>query len=198
MELKKIIESILFASNSTITIKQLHSLFPELERPKIKDIEQACELLKRDYQDHAIELKMLATGYRFQVRAEFSPWITRLLEEKPPKYSRALLETLSIIVYHQPVTRGDIEDIRGVSVSSQMMNTLLDREWVEIIGQKNVPGRPALYGSTHQFLDYFNVSSIEQLPSLDELKEWDETQIHSQLLQKDTSDQQTKKTTNTQ
>lgn len=189
MELKKITEALLFAANQTMTAGQLQKLFPELERPAIKEIDLACESLMLDYQSQAIELKELATGYRFQVRAEFAPWITRLFEEQPPKYSRALLETLSIIVYHQPVTRGDIEDIRGVGVSSHIIHTLLEREWIKITGQKEVPGRPALYGSTQQFLDYFNVSSLEQLPTLEELKEWDETMINSQLTSKDNSEQ---------
>ncbi|NOQ35499.1 MAG: SMC-Scp complex subunit ScpB [Methylococcaceae bacterium] len=191
MELKKIIEALLFASDHTLNARQLQKLFPELEMPSIREIDAACESLMEDYYNHAVELRELATGYRFQVRAEFAPWITRLFEEKPPKYSRALLETLAIIVYHQPVTRGDIEDIRGVGVSSQIIHTLLEREWIEVTGQKEVPGRPALYGTTKQFLDYFNVSSLEQLPALEKLKEWDEVMIKSQPTLKDNSEQQT-------
>jgi len=188
MELKKIIEALLFASNHTLTTQQLQNLFPELETFSIKDIDLACQSLMLDYQNHAIELKKLATGYRFQVRTEFSPWVTRLFEEKPPKYSRALLETLSIIVYYQPVTRSDIEDIRGVGVSSQIINTLLEREWIDKVGRKEVPGRPALYATNKRFLDYFNVSSLTQLPPLEELKEWDELMIESQVTLKDNSE----------
>lgn len=196
MELKRIVEALLFAANHTLNARQLQKLFPELEMPSIKEIDSACESLMLDYEKNAVELKQLATGYRFQVRADFAPWITRLFEEKPPKYSRALLETLSIIVYHQPVTRGDIEDIRGVGVSSQIIHTLLEREWIEVTGQKEVPGRPAIYGTTKQFLDYFNVSSLKQLPALAELKEWDEAMIKSQPILKDNSEQQTESTTN--
>lgn len=196
MELKKIIEALLFAANHTMNARQLQKLFPELEQPSIKEIDAACDSLMQDYQNHAVELKELATGYRFQVRTDFAPWIVRLFEEKPPKYSRALLETLAIIVYHQPVTRGDIEDIRGVSVSSHIIHTLLEREWIEITGHKEVPGRPALYATTKQFLDYFNVSSLQQLPALEELKEWDEAIIKSQQFLKEDSEQQTKPATN--
>jgi segregation and condensation protein B len=116
-------------------------------------------------------LKQVASGYRFQVRQELSRWVSRLFEEKPPKYSRALLETLAIIAYRQPATRGDIEDIRGVSVSSNIIHTLLEREWIRVVAHKEVPGRPALYGTTKQFLDYFNISSLNELPTLQEIKE---------------------------
>ncbi len=191
MEIKKIIEALLFAAEHTLNSKQLQALFPELESPSLKEITTACELLKYDYQHQAIELKELATGYRFQVRAEYAPYITRLFEEKPPKYSRALLETLAIIIYHQPVTRADIEDIRGVSVSSHIIHTLLEREWVQITGHKEVPGRPALYATTKQLLDYFNVSSLDALPKLEELQDLDEAMIKSQPALQDNSEQQT-------
>lgn len=181
MQLKKIIEALLFVSNHTLTTKQLQNLFPKLPPPSLKEIDSVCQSLKRDYENHAIELKTLATGYRFQVRAEFSPWITRLFEEKPPKYSKALLETLSVIVYHQPVTRAEIEEIRGVSISSQIMMTLLEREWINKTGHKEIPGRPALYATSQQFLDYFNVSSLTQLPVLEQLKQWDEAMIQSKI-----------------
>ncbi len=169
--LKDIVEAILFAAHRTMTVKQVQQVFPELEQPPLKDIQSAINAIMLDYQNRPVELKKLATGYRFQVKPGMSPWITRLFEEKPPKYSRASLETLAIIIYRQPVTRGDIEDIRGVSVSSNIMRSLMDREWIRIVGHKDVPGRPALYGTTKQFLDYFNVSSIDQLPSLTEIND---------------------------
>jgi segregation and condensation protein B len=169
MELKRIIEALLFASNKAMSVKQLQQIFPELEQPEADDIQSAIEQLIDDYAHRAIELKKVASGYRFQVKADVSPWVGRLFEEKPPKYSRALLETLAIIVYRQPVTRGDIEDIRGVSVSSNIIKTLMEREWVRIVAHKEIPGRPALFGTTKQFLDYFNLSALSELPTLQEM-----------------------------
>jgi len=183
MEIKKIVEALLFASSETMTAKQMQPLFPESERPETRLIQSAIDSLVMDYSIRAVELKQLASGYRFQVRPEFAPWVARLFEEKPTKYSRALLETLAIIAYQQPVTRTDIEDIRGVSVSSSIMNTLLEREWIQNMGQKQVPGLPTLYATTQQFLDYFNLSSLSQLPSLTELKQWDEAMITLQHTQ---------------
>lgn len=183
MEIKKIVEALLFASSETMTAKQMQVLFPESERPETRLIQSAIDSLVMDYSIRAVELKQLASGYRFQVRPEFAPWVARLFEEKPTKYSRALLETLAIIAYQQPVTRTDIEDIRGVSVSSSIMNTLLEREWIQNTGQKQVPGLPTLYATTQQFLDYFNLSSLSQLPSLTELKQWDEAMITLQHTQ---------------
>jgi segregation and condensation protein B len=171
--IKNIVEAILFAANRTMTARQIQAVFPELEQPEIKAIKAALRDIEADYQARPIGLKQLASGFRFQVKAGFSPWISRLFEEKPPRYSRALLETLSIIAYRQPVTRGEIEEIRGVSVSSNIIRTLLDREWVRVIAYKEVPGRPALYGTTKQFLDYFNLSSLEQLPTLEQIQEMD-------------------------
>jgi segregation and condensation protein B len=179
MEIKKIIEALLFAASEPMTAKQIQQLFPEMERPETRLVQLAIDSIMMDYSTHAIELKELASGYRFQVRSEFSSWVSLLFEEKPPRYSRALLETLVIIAYKQPVTRGDIEDIRGVSVSSHIMQSLLEREWIQSVGQKQAPGLPTLYATTKQFLDYFNLSSLSQLPSLAELKEWDEVAINN-------------------
>ncbi len=174
MAIKKIIEALLFAASEPMTAKQIQQLFPEAERPETRQVQLAIESIMMDYSTHSVELKQLASGYRFQVRAEFAPWVSLLFEEKPPRYSRALLEILAIIAYQQPVTRGDIEDIRGVSVSSHLISTLLEREWIQSVGQKQAPGLPTLYATTKQFLDYFNLSSLNQLPSLAELKDWDE------------------------
>lgn len=174
MEIKKIVEALLFASSEPMTAKQIQQLFPESERPETRLIQLAIDSIMMDYSTHSVELKQLASGYRFQVRAEFSPWVSVLFEEKPPRYSRALLETLAIIAYQQPVTRGDIEEIRGVSVSSYIISSLLERDWIQSVGQKQSPGLPTLYATTKQFLDYFNLSSLAQLPSLAELKDWDE------------------------
>ena len=173
METKKIVEAILFAAEKPMTPKQLQKIYPEIERPELKVIQEAIDSIIEDYRVRPVGLMKLASGYSFQVKEGYAYWVSRVFEDKPPKYSRALLETLAIIAYRQPVTRGDIEDIRGVSVSSNIIRTLLDREWIRVIAHKEVPGRPALYGSTKQFLDYFNLSSLDQLPTLDEIKDLD-------------------------
>jgi segregation and condensation protein B len=169
VEIKQIVEALLFAADRPMTIRQLQQVFPELERPDSLSIQNAIDDIIQDYSLRPVELKLVASGYRFQVKERMAHWVSRLFEEKPPKYSRALLETLAIIAYRQPVTRGDIEDIRGVSVSSNIMRTLLEREWVRVVAHKEVPGRPAIYGTTKQFLDYFNISSLDELPTLQEI-----------------------------
>ena len=173
MNTKRIVEAILFAADKAMTIKKIRAVYPEIERPALSDIQAAVNSIVEDYASRSVGLIQLASGYRFQVKEDYSYWISRLFEEKPPRYSKALLETMAIIAYRQPVTRGDIEDIRGVGVSSSIIRTLLEREWIRIIAHKEVPGRPALYGTTKQFLDYFNLSSLEQLPTLDEIKAFD-------------------------
>lgn len=173
MGTKQIVEAILFAAEKPMTVKQLQKIYPEIERPELTVIQNAIDSIIEDYAARPIALKHLSSGYRFQVKERYSYWVSRIFEDKPPKYSRALLETVAIVAYRQPVTRGDIEDIRGVSVSSNIIRTLLDREWIRVIAYKEVPGRPALYGSTKQFLDYFNLSSLDQLPTLEEIKECD-------------------------
>ncbi len=195
VNIKRIVEAILFAANRPMMPKQIQQVFPELEQPEIKEIQAAIESIALDYEPRPVGLKKLASGYRFQVKEGMSPWISRLFEEKPPKYSRATLETLAIIAYRQPVTRGEIEDIRGVSVSSNIIRTLLDREWIRVIAHKEVPGRPALYGTTKQFLDYFNLSSLDELPAMEEIKDLDlseeslEQTLQNQSEQQETSDQ---------
>jgi segregation and condensation protein B len=171
VETKQIVEAILFAANRSMTLKQIKQVFPELEQPDNDEIQRAIDAIIEDYRLRPVELKLVASGYRFQIKEAMSPWVARLFAEKPPRYSRALLETMAIIAYRQPVTRGDIEDIRGVSVSSTIMRTLLDREWVRVVGHKEVPGRPALYSTTKQLLDYFNLSSLSELPTLQEVED---------------------------
>jgi len=173
VEIKRIVEALLFAANRPMTCRQIQQVFPELEQPDLNEIQTAIDDITEDYRSRPIELKQVASGYRFQVRQELSRWVGRLFEEKPPRYSRALLETLAIIAYRQPVTRGDIEDIRGVSVSSSIIQTLLERDWIRVVGHKEVPGRPGLYSTTKQFLDYFNITTLTQLPSLQEIKDLD-------------------------
>ncbi len=170
MNLAKIVEAVLFASDKPLSIKQLQAVFPELEQPEKTALEAAIAEVMDAYQGRPVELKAIASGYRFQVRAEMSPWVSRLFEEKPPRYSRALLETLAIIAYRQPVTRAEIEDIRGVVVSSNIIRTLLDREWIRVVAHKEAPGRPALFATTQIFLDYFNLTSLVQLPTLQEIQ----------------------------
>jgi segregation and condensation protein B len=181
MEIKRIVEAILFAANRPMTAKQVQQIFPEIEQPQVFEIEAVIELISEDYRDRPIELKRVASGYRFQVRQELARWVGRLFEEKPPRYSRALLETLAIIAYRQPVTRGEIEDIRGVSVSSSIVQTLLEREWIKVVAQKEAPGRPSLYGTTKQFLDYFNITTLSDLPTLQEIQELDLNLDNSRL-----------------
>jgi segregation and condensation protein B len=173
-----------------MTLKQIKQVFPELERPDNDEIQRAIDAIIEDYHLRPVELKRLASGYRFQVKAAMSPWVSRLFAEKPPKYSRALLETMAIIAYRQPVTRGDIEDIRGVSVSSTIMRTLLDREWIRIVGHKEVPGKPALYSTTKQLLDYFNLSSLNELPTLLEVEELQPLVSSDSILIQETSEKQ--------
>jgi segregation and condensation protein B len=178
-QLKKIIEGALLAAGKPLQIDKIQTLFPPLDCPPRDDLEAALSELSIDCADRGFELKKVSSGYRFQVRQEFSEWVSRLWEEKPQRYSRALMETLSIIAYRQPITRGDIEKIRGVAVSTQIVQTLLEHEWVRVVGHRDVPGRPALYATTRQFLDYFNLESLEQLPPLAEIR--DLAEIHSEL-----------------
>jgi len=173
MDTKRIVEALLFAAKQPMTDKQVQQAFPEGEQPDLVSVQAAIASIAEDYLQRPIELKKVAGGHRFQIRQDLSPWVVRLLAEKPPKYSRALLETLAIIAYRQPVTRGDIEDIRGVGVSSGIIQTLLEREWIRIIAYKEVPGRPGLYGTTKQFLDYFNLSALDELPTLQALADFD-------------------------
>jgi segregation and condensation protein B len=176
--LKAIIEAALLNAGQPLNIERLQALFPEDERPESDAVKAALDELTADWEGRSVELKQVASGYRFQVRSEFAPWIGRLSEERQPRYSRALLETLALIVYRQPITRAGIEEIRGVSVSSHIIRTLLEREWIRVVGHRDVPGRPALYGTTKRFLDYFNLRSLSELPALAEIKPLDQLQAN--------------------
>ncbi len=171
--LKHILEAILLAAARPLTLDQLLAIFVEEECPERDELRSAIEELQADYADRGIEVSEVASGYRIQVRPEMQPWVSRLWEEKPSRYSRALLETLVLIAYRQPVTRGEIEDIRGVSVSTSIMKTLQDRKWVRVVGHRDVPGRPSMYGTTREFLDYFDLKSLNELPTLAELRDPD-------------------------
>lgn len=173
-EVKRVIEASLMAADGALSIDRLMRLFePDTDQPTRAQVRAAIASLQQECEGRGVELRKVASGWRYQTRADVQPWVARLWQEKPPRYSRALLETLSLIVYRQPITRGEIEEVRGVSVSSNIIKTLLEREWVRVVGHKEVPGRPALYGSTQQFLDYFNLKSLNEMPSLAELKDLD-------------------------
>ena len=173
-EVKRVIEASLMAADGALSMDRLMRLFEQdVDQPTRVQVRGALASLQRECEGRGVELRKVASGWRYQTRADVQPWVARLWQEKPPRYSRALLETLSLIVYRQPITRGEIEEVRGVSVSSNIIKTLLEREWVRVVGHKEVPGRPALYGSTQQFLDYFNLKSLEEMPSLAELKDLD-------------------------
>lgn len=179
-KLKNILEAVLLATDKTLTVIQLEGLFElDEERPTRDEIRQALHEMADDYETRGYELKQVASGFRLQVRQEFSTWVGRLWEERPARYTRALLETMSLIAYRQPITRGEIEEVRGVSVSSNIIKTLLERDWVKVLGHKDVPGKPSLYGTTKEFLDYFNLKSLDELPTLAEIKDLDS--IHPEL-----------------
>jgi len=174
-KLKPILEAVFSASDKPLSVNQLFELFVgDIEQPGKDEIRQAIQQLVEKYADSGFELKQVASGFRFQVRVDFETWVVRLWEQKPPRYSRALLETLALIAYRQPITRGEIEDIRGVSVSTNMINTLQERDWVKSLGHKDVPGRPTLYGTTSGFLDYFNLKTLNELPTLAEIRDIDQ------------------------
>lgn len=169
--IKKIIEGALLAAGKPLDITHLENLFDDEERPPRDQIRAALEEIEADTRDRGFALKQTASGYRFQVEQELAPWVNKLWEEKPKRYSRAMLETLSLIAYRQPLTRGDIELVRGVAVSSDTIRTLMEREWIRVVGHRDVPGKPALYATTKRFLDYFNLKSLDHLPALSEIKD---------------------------
>ena len=170
-ELKHILEAALLAADEPLSQAQLAGIFTDEERPSNTQIGQALEALAEDCADRGVELKEVASGFRLQVKLGLNDWVSRLWTEKPQKYSRAMLETLSLIAYRQPITRGEIESVRGVSLSSNIIRSLQEREWIRIVGHRDVPGKPALFGTTKAFLDYFNLKSLDELPTLSEIKD---------------------------
>lgn len=173
--LQQIVEGALLASGKILTIEQLQALFDEGGEPSKADIKKALQTIQKECEGRGFELLELSSGWRFQVRQPLSPWVSRLWEEKPQRYSRALLETLALIAYRQPITRGEIEEVRGVAVSSNIIRTLVERQWVRVVGHRDVPGRPAMYATTKDFLDYFNLPGLESLPSLAQIKDLDDS-----------------------
>ena len=162
------------ASGQPLSVDKLLSLFAEGEaKPERAEIKTALDAINEDCQERGIELREVASGWRYQVKEDYAPWVARLWDERPQRYTRALLETLALIAYKQPVTRGEIEDVRGVSVSSNIIKTLTERDWIKVVGYRDVPGKPAMYGTTKQFLDYFNLKALDDLPTLAELRDYD-------------------------
>lgn len=169
--LKYILEAALLAAGRPLDINELQALFGDEHPPGKDDIRAALGQLSEDYAERGIGLQEVASGFRIQVRTSMSGWLGRLWEERAPRYSRALMETLAIIAYRQPVTRGDVEDIRGVGVTTNIMRSLLERNWIRVVGFRDVPGKPAIYGTTREFLDYFGLKKLDDLPPLAELKD---------------------------
>ena len=173
-QLKPILEALFAAADRPLSVSQIFDLFNgDIDQPSRDDIRQAIDEIGKQYRDSGLELKQVASGFRLQVKPAYESWIARLWDQKPPRYSRALMETLALIAYRQPITRGEIEDIRGVSVSSNIIKMLREREWVKSLGHKDAPGKPTLYGTTRAFLDYFNIRSLNELPTLAEISDLD-------------------------
>ena len=168
--LSLIIEALLFSSSRPLSEKEILSAFYLRSPPTSNEIKEALKSIEEKYSENSIELVKVASGYRLRIRQEYSSWVAKLWEAKPQKYSRALLETLALIAYKQPITRGEIEEVRGVSVSSQIIRTLLDRSWIKVVGHRDVPGRPALFSTTKDFLDDLNLSKLSDLPELPEIQ----------------------------
>jgi segregation and condensation protein B len=173
LPLKQIIEAALLAAGEPLTPAQLSGLFTEETAPSSAELGQALEQLEADCAERGVELSKVAGGYRLQVKQAYQEWISRLWSERPKRYSRAMLETLALVAYRQPITRGEIEDVRGVSLSSNIIRTLQERDWIRVVGHRDVPGKPALFGTTRAFLDYFNLESLDELPTLAEIKDMD-------------------------
>jgi len=180
-QLQQILEAILLAAGQPLSAAKLAALFTDEERPPTGEISRALEQLGNECANRGVELVKVASGYRFQVRQDFNGWVSRLWKERPPRYSRALLETIALIAYRQPITRGEIESVRGVSVSTNIIRTLQEREWIRVVGHRDVPGKPALFGTTHTFLDSFGLQNLDELPTLAEIRDMDNLEPELQL-----------------
>jgi segregation and condensation protein B len=176
-KLKNIVEAALLASGRPLSLDELQGLFDDGDRPEKTQLREALEALGAEYEGRGIALLEVASGWRVQVRPAYSDWLSRLWQERPPRYSRALLETLALVAYRQPITRGEIEDIRGVSVSSNIVRTLQERGWIRVVGQRDVPGKPEMFGTTKEFLDYFGLKRLDELPSLAEIMDLDSINV---------------------
>ena len=180
-QLQNILEAALLAAGQPLSPTQLAALFSDDERPPKGEISRALEQLRVDCGNRGIELKKVASGYRLQVKQEYNEWVSRLWKERPPRYSRALLETIALIAYRQPITRGEIESVRGVSVSTNIIRTLQEREWIRVVGHRDVPGKPALFGTTNTFLDSFDLQNLDDLPTLAEIRDMENLEPELQL-----------------
>lgn len=191
-KVKIILEAAIVSSSHPLSIDHMLRLFTEDEEVGRDLIRAALDSLQQDYQERGIELSEVASGFRIQVRSNIMQWLSRVSDERPARYSRAFLETLALVAYRQPITRGEIEDVRGVSVSSHIMKTLQEREWIKIVGHRDVPGKPAMFGTTKQFLDYFDLQKLDELPTLAELRDIDsiETELGFDSVQTDLSPDQ--------
>ncbi|UCC14510.1 MAG: SMC-Scp complex subunit ScpB [Gammaproteobacteria bacterium] len=180
-EIKNIVEAALMAAGRPLNIDGLLSIFGDGARPERGEIREAVHALQEEYESRGIELVEVASGFRIQVASSMSDWLSRLWQDRPQRYSRALMETLALIAYRQPITRGEIEDVRGVSVSSSIIRTLLERAWIRVVGHRDVPGRPEMFGTTKEFLDYFGLRRLDELPSLAELRDLDSLNVELDL-----------------
>ncbi len=188
LELESLLEALLLSAGRPLSEDELLKIFAEEERPKKTELRKALSQLQENCRERGVRLVEIASGYQFQINPKWAPWVAKLWEEKAPRYSRALLETLALIAYRQPITRGEIEDIRGVSISPSIFKTLQeDREWIRVVGHREVPGRPALYATTKAFLDYFGLKALDQLPALPEIMNLDV--VESQLQAAQTEEQ---------
>lgn len=180
-EIKHFIEAAMLAAGRPMTVDQLQGLFEQASAPEKSDIRQAINDLRDDYEGRGLTITEVASGFRIQVKASMADRLQKLWEERPPRYSRALFETLALVAYRQPITRGEIEEIRGVSVSTNIIRSLLEREWVRVVGHRDVPGRPAMFGTTKQFLDYFGLKKLDELPPLADLSDWESLRVQLNL-----------------
>jgi len=168
-KISQVIEAVLLSASRPIDVQEIERIFPEDEKPTREEIRQALQEIEEQCKDRGVELKKVSSGYRLQVRQSLSSYVAKLWEERPQRFSKATLETLALIAYRQPITRGEIEEIRGVTIGTQLMRGLMERGWVKIVGQRDVPGRPSLYSTTKEFLDYFGLQHLRELPELPEL-----------------------------
>ena len=196
IKIKQIIEASLLAAGKPLSLDRMLELFLDDERPERSALREAIEELREDYSDRSMELLETGAGFRINVRSEYATWVSRLWEERPPRYSRAMLETLSLIAYRQPITRGEIEDVRGVSVSSNIIKTLMERNWIREVGHRDVPGRPALLATTKEFLNYFGLKTLNDLPTLAEIKDMDSINCELDLGEPDGPPDEQDETTN--
>ena len=168
-KISQVIEAVLLSASRPIDVQEIERVFPEDEKPTREEIRQALQEIEEQCKDRGVELKKVSSGYRLQVRQSLSSYVAKLWEERPQRFSKATLETLALIAYRQPITRGEIEEIRGVTIGTQLMRGLMERGWVKIVGQRDVPGRPSLYSTTKEFLDYFGLQHLRELPELPDL-----------------------------